>query len=421
MDNELGYIMLKANEHVCLKEYLQMPNDDFDDWYKTQFTFKKRCQIILNLFRCLREIHMAGLVFTDLSPNNIMVHKTQNQIVFIDTDNTRRRTDMYLGVLGTPGYMAPEIYRKPNIKLAKENGINPELLSNCGRITPESDIFSAAVIAFQLLTLQHPFVGDEIEEGTADEETAALEIKTDYIFKEGTANTSTYGLTRYFDDITTLEIRSLFERTFVAGKDNPSLRPTDEEFVEAFQNVIDLIVECNDCGFSRLYMPGIVNKCINCDKPFGKKVYMKVYNYFKNIRRDQVINAIGDFPEYDVDVVNLLDENGEEPSHSIEICMIVLEPGEINAKYLYMRHFESTTERSAKYARIVLSDNQQSVRIEIMNNAFQNPVLVEKAHRSSLIPLNQGKEFPLDNYGIIFDSKKHGQGQIQIFAKFGRG
>ena len=33
------------------------------------------------------ELHLAGLVFTDLSPNNVMVHKTQNQIVFIDTKN----------------------------------------------------------------------------------------------------------------------------------------------------------------------------------------------------------------------------------------------------------------------------------------------------------------------------------------------
>ena len=47
-------------------------------------TLKKRYQIIVNLFDALRKIHLAGLIFTDLSPNNIMVHKKQNQIVFID-------------------------------------------------------------------------------------------------------------------------------------------------------------------------------------------------------------------------------------------------------------------------------------------------------------------------------------------------
>ena len=77
--------------------------------------------------------------------------------------------------------MAPEVYRKPDAKLVKENNIDPKILSNSGRITTDSDVFSAAVIAFQLLTLWHPFIGDEIEEGTPDDETRALEIKTDYI------------------------------------------------------------------------------------------------------------------------------------------------------------------------------------------------------------------------------------------------
>ena len=208
LDDELGYAMLKAGEHDSLSRYITVPEieGEFDVWYRERYTLKKRYQIIVNLFDALRKIHLAGLIFTDLSPNNIMVHKKENQIVFIDTDNTRKRTDSYLSVLGTPGYMAPEVYRKPDAKLAKENNIDPKILSNSGRITTESDIFSAAVIAFQLLTLWHPFIGDEIEEGTPDDETRALEIKTDYIFKAGTSNTSSYALVPQFQDLTTPEI-----------------------------------------------------------------------------------------------------------------------------------------------------------------------------------------------------------------------
>lgn len=150
LDDQLGYIMLKASEHDNLKKYLEVPENmtDFDEWYKKRFTLKKRYQIIVNLFNSLRTLHLSGLVFTDLSPNNIMVHKTQNQIVFIDTDNTRNRMDSYLGVLGTPGYMAPEIYRKPDLNLAKSCGIDPKILSNCGRITSESDIFRRLLLRF---------------------------------------------------------------------------------------------------------------------------------------------------------------------------------------------------------------------------------------------------------------------------------
>lgn len=419
LDDYLGYIMVKASEHNSLKKYITILDDEskFDEWYVKEYTFKKRYQIIVNLFSALREIHMSGLIFTDLSPNNIMVHTKQNQIVFIDTDNIRRRSDMYQGVLGTPGYMAPEVYRKPDMKLAKAYNIDPQLLSECGRLTAETDIFSAAVIAFQLLTLQHPFIGDEIEEGTPEEEEAALEIKTDYIFKEGTSNISTYGLTSKFEEITTKEIRSLFERTFDDGKENPALRPTAEEFLETFQNALDLIIMCPYCGFSRLYNTNQQNYCINCGNEFDNKALIVIYNVFKNMTRADVINSIGNYPQYDISMEELLDMDGKLPLNHFEISRIVIEPGEDKAKFLYLRHFEKTTDRSVKYARVTLSDSLTSIKVEILNNAFEAPLLVER-ETGKLSPLNNGKEFPIDRHGIIFETKKQGKGSLQIFCKF---
>jgi len=419
LDDRLGYIMLKAGDHDSLKNYITPPGEpeDFDEWYKADYTFKKRYQIIANMFYALREIHLAGLVFTDLSPNNVMVHKTQNQIVFIDTDNTRRRTDSYLGVLGTPGYMAPEIYRKPDTIFAETNNIDPKILSNCGRITVESDIFSAAIIAFQLLTLQHPFIGDEIEKGTPEDEEGALEIKTDYIFKPDTTNTSSYGLTTKFEEITTPEIRDLFERTFIKGRDYPALRPTDEEFCEAFQNALDRIVECQSCGFSRLYNLNDGNKCINCEENIGTKVSMLIYNYFKDMKADEAINSFGDYPQYDISIDNLRDADGKLPPNYVEVSRIVLEPGDKNSKYLYLHHFEKCTDRSKKFARVTLMDTEDSVKVQILNNVYPNPALIEKKTRK-LTPLNKGKIFPIDNYGVFFDTIKFGKGHIQIFCKF---
>lgn len=419
LDDYLGYIMIKASEHESLKKYIIVPDDTtaFYEWYLNEYTFKKRYQIIVNLFSALREIHLSGLIFTDLSPNNIMVHSKQNQIVFIDTDNTRRRADLYQGVLGTPGYMAPEVYRKPNSSFAKAYNIDPALLSSCGRLTTETDIFSAAIIAFQVLTLQHPFIGDEIEQGTPEDEEAALEIKTDYIFKEGTTNTSTYGLTSKFEDITTKEIRKLFYRTFVDGKENPSLRPTAEEFLEAFQNALDAIVVCPHCGFSRLYNFNQKNECINCGAEFDSKALIVIYNVFQNMVRSDAINSIGNYPQYDISMDNLRDIDGTLPPNHFEISRIVLEPGEDKSKFLYLRHFEKTTDRSVKYARVTLSDSLNSIKVEVLNNAFESPFLVEK-NTYTMVPLNNGKEFPLNRYGIIFETKKQGKGTLQIFCKF---
>lgn len=140
IDDELGYVMNFASSHEKLAKYMDPPQEDFDSWYTGAYNLKKRYQIMTSLFNALRDIHLAGLIFTDLSPNNIMVKKDENQLVFIDTDNTRRRTNSYSGVLGTEGYMAPELYRNVE-SIAKKENVNSNLLSKCGRITPDSDIF----------------------------------------------------------------------------------------------------------------------------------------------------------------------------------------------------------------------------------------------------------------------------------------
>ena len=88
LNDELGYVMVKAGEHDSLSKYITVPEieGEFDVWYRERYTLKKRYQIIVNLFDALRKIHLAGLIFTDLSPNNIMVHKKQNQIVLTVRD-----------------------------------------------------------------------------------------------------------------------------------------------------------------------------------------------------------------------------------------------------------------------------------------------------------------------------------------------
>lgn len=79
IDDELGYVMNFASSHEKLAKYMDSPQEDFDSWYTGAYNLKKRYQIMTSLFNALRDIHLAGLIFTDLSPNNIMVKKDENQ------------------------------------------------------------------------------------------------------------------------------------------------------------------------------------------------------------------------------------------------------------------------------------------------------------------------------------------------------
>lgn len=358
--NDLGYVMKKMVGGESLKKYLDPSDQDFKEWYRDRYTLNNRYNLIAGIFDSLREIHISGLIFTDLSPNNIMV-KTSPEgytVFFIDTDNLRSRDDPYTGVLGTPGYMAPEIYRKEvPCKIGEYEHIGSgtpvkNLLSTVGKISADSDIFSAAVIAFQLLTLHHPFVGDEIDYGTPEDEERAYRIDTDYIFKEGTRNISTAHLVPAFEQITTPEIRRLFYRTFVDGVREPSLRPTDQEFLEAFVAAKDSMTVCSDCGFTTIYSrPGTL--CLGCDSALGPLPVLKIIQVFSNLSPEDVLSK-------KVPVKNDGEQLTEDRKPYL-VSRVVLTPG--MEKKLYLRNFEQRRNRGDVVASMKMSsDGMVSMR-----------------------------------------------------------
>ena len=392
LDNQLGYVMLKASEHENLYKYIQINNEDSKNWLKENYSLKKRYQIILILFQALRDIHLQGLIFTDLSPNNIMYHKTKNQIVFIDTDNLRKRTEKYLSVLGTPGYMAPEIYHKVDISLAQKGKICESVFSKSGIISPDSDIYSAAIIAFQLLTLQHPFIGDFVEDGTADLEEKALKGETDYIFKKDTNNFSTSNLSPYFDTLTTHGIRKLFEKTFIEGKENPRLRPTDIDFIEEFQKAADMVISCPECGFDNLYFQNQDFYCSLCGQTIHKNMVLKIYIEFEeNNRKNLINNIVGR---------ELLDNDSLiEGINLIEVSRIVLEPNV--PKILYNSHFDNTIIKNEPYAKIEWLETN-TLSFTVLTEKYEYASLKEYKTTTS-VPLKSGKVFITSDFYIYFE------------------
>ncbi len=421
LDEDIGYVMVRANEHEELKKYLTLPQeqDDIDAWIKDNYSLKRRLQIAATMFNSLEKIHISGLLFTDLSPKNIMVHKSMNNLVFIDTDNMRHKDDAYIGVIGTEGYIAPEIYHQlcsKTKKAAKECKVSEEVFSEAAKLSVDSDVFSAAIVAFQLLTLQHPFIGDKVEDGTAEEEALAYQCKTDYILDESKDNKSNFAFVQLFDKgfVSTPILAKLFYRTFVDGKNNQYLRPTAQEFYEAFLDAADLLVECEHCGFEFIYDAELEkHNCPICGKEIADRLFLQIFNSYEISRSEAVGEILNDTFE------PISDNDGKR----VYLSKIVLEEGV--EKFLYLRHLENIYNRSEKYIRFKVVNGQAGqVEIIVINKEMQKSCNLYKHKTKEYKPITdsvRGYVFSVDEHYVMFETINSRAGKIQTVGMFRRG
>lgn len=202
------------------------------------------------LYKCaslLARLHGNGMVYGDISPNNIFISEglDDSAVWLIDADNIRFEITAGGSVVYTPKYGAPELVQ------GKDGG------------RPSSDCHAFAVVAFYLVSLIHPFVGKKVDgtdEGDwADEENGGEDVEDKAyagLFpwvddRNDDSNSSDSGLPRSL--LLTEKLISLFEGTFGPGRTSPSLRPTIYHWPEALAQASDMTVTCPGCSMSYYY------------------------------------------------------------------------------------------------------------------------------------------------------------------------
>jgi serine/threonine protein kinase len=144
-----GYIAEFASGMIPLSSLIRKPeNTNLSEWYLSSGGLLKRFNVLIRLSAILRILHSKGLAYCDLSPNNVFisVKGDSSNVFLIDLDNLRYKTSIINNIF-TPFYGAPEVISK--------NAPN----------TTMSDCFSFAVLSYELLTRNHPLIGDYVSEG----------------------------------------------------------------------------------------------------------------------------------------------------------------------------------------------------------------------------------------------------------------
>ena len=231
----LGYIMEMATEMMSLEELVK-PDDNFVGWWNKTGGLRKRLLILKGVAETLAKLHSRGLVYGDLSFKNIFVSKDADysEIFMIDTDNITHDSKVGSAVY-TPGYGAPEIIQ--NDKRQPISGYDTY-----------TDDYSFAIIAYQLLTLNHPFIGDYVNNGEPElEEDAYMGLIPWINHSTDTINIATSGI----PNTLTISPKMLkaFRETFEAGITQKQKRTSTLKWAEIFEGAVNALLDCQnkDC------------------------------------------------------------------------------------------------------------------------------------------------------------------------------
>lgn len=242
-----GYVSEFASGMIPLSSLkLGNENTNLAEWYLSSGGLLKRYNVLIRLAALLRALHSKGLAYCDLSPNNVFIsERTESDNVFlIDLDNLRYKTSIVNNIY-TPFYGAPEV------------------ISNNAPNTTMSDCFSFAVLAYELLTLNHPLIGDYVSEGEPELEEEALKGKLPWVdHSEDNTNERTTGLPS--EKVMPEKLLNLFRKNFEEGLNNSLERPSMAEWFDMLNLALNELLRCGNINCNLRYPYNNSKNCNFC-------------------------------------------------------------------------------------------------------------------------------------------------------------
>ena len=199
------------------------------------------CQLLacINLVRAFQIIHLEGLCYRDMSWDNCAINPNDGSVFIIDNDNVAP-TSMDLKIVGTSGFMAPEV---------AQQGKKP---------SPESDQYSLAILIFMVLFREHPNHGAYYDSLKVWDDSAKQRVYSkDPVFvfdpSDRRNKCTTKDMRRIWKVQMPENLKKLFIRSFCDGAKNPEKRVTEQEWLSALSTGLRSMFNCNHCGLTLFY------------------------------------------------------------------------------------------------------------------------------------------------------------------------
>lgn len=204
----------------------------------------------VRLARAVRRLHAAGLAHSDLSFNNVLLNPTTGNALVIDIDGLVVPGLHPPDVLGTPGYVAPEVVATLDLPCGDP-----------GRMLPSAatDLHALAVLFYELFTKRHPLEGSMVcDPDPAQNHRLSYGSRALWCEDPGDRRNALLEAPRIRYTDLGRHMAGLFERAFAAGLHHPGRRPGAAEWELALQRSRDLLLPCSgpDCLLGGFFYSG---------------------------------------------------------------------------------------------------------------------------------------------------------------------
>lgn len=204
--------------------------------------FRSMLQMSILLARSLRRMHQAGLAHSDLSCNNVLVDPRSGTCVIIDIDSLVVPGLYPPEVIGTRGYVAPEVLQ--TLGMSREDRKFPSV---------QTDLHSMAVLIYEYIFLRHPIIGPKIySQDPEEDDHLCLGKCATFIEDPDDTSNRPDNLSYTIKDLGPY-LEELFIRAFCQGLHSPKERPTAMEWERGLVKTWNLLHRCTNPNCEKKY------------------------------------------------------------------------------------------------------------------------------------------------------------------------
>ena len=254
IDGSFGYVMpLRPNDYYEVGDFLLT---------KVRFpSLKTAIDAAMNIVSAYRILHNNGYCYQDLNDGNFFINPKTGAVLICDNDNVAPE-GTHTGIVGKPGYIAPEI-------ILGEKEETPER-----RKMPDtySDRFSMSIIIFMLLCFTRPLEGKRTMGDTPRTEQLMERVYgSDPHFIMENIDHPEYGPDKdtqknvfIFWEALPSYMKDFFLKAFSQKSiTTPSTRPTEIDWLQCLVHLRSEIIRCR-CGIEVLTENGESTVCSRC-------------------------------------------------------------------------------------------------------------------------------------------------------------